>query len=116
LGPHGENLLNTAAYALAHHDLSIRMKLGEGIRRWSERSGLKNFCAGPERNVIRASFKDLDAVLDLAMGSFGSRQVATMITQLIVTPRRSVVMVEEPELCLHPEAQTLLPLLFADEM
>jgi len=115
-GFRGDNTLNVFAYALASYDLKVRKELGTMITKWLERFGIKDFTTGldAEEGAIRATYFDKDTCLDLAMGSYGDRQLATLIAQLIVAPKHSVVMIEEPEISLHPKAQILLPLLFAD--
>jgi predicted ATPase len=118
VGVRGEKTVEASATILGSYDIGIKQKLGEWAKAWLHRFGLDEYSAGlspDERNATRATFKDSIGVrLDLASASYGCRQVASMITQLIITPKQSVIMIEEPEISLHPEAQTLLPLLLAD--
>jgi len=50
---------------------------------------------------------------NLNLASQGTRQVLSVIVQLFWAKPGSIVMIEEPELSLHPEAQDKLPALFA---
>ena len=115
--PHGENIINVLAYAFTFWDTSVRRELGGMLKKWLERFGLKDVSAGldnVQQGVLRATYRDLETMLDLCMGSYGCKQLAAMIAQLVVSPKGSVIMIEEPEISLHPNLQALLPLLFAD--
>lgn len=46
------------------------------------------------------------------MLSYGSSQLLPVIAQLAYSDPKSVILVEEPEMSLHPEYQRLLPALF----
>ena len=56
----------------------------------------------------------LGTVLSLAQASTGARQVLTVIVQLFWSTPDSLIMIEEPEISLHPEAQVTLAKLFAE--
>ncbi len=78
-----------------------------GVDLWLEELGV-----GP--NEI--DFVDLasKATVYLRHAGHGSRQVLAMITQLFLSKPGSIIMIEEPELSLHPDVQLLLPEVFAD--
>lgn len=57
----------------------------------------------------------LNLKLDLALGSHGSRQALCLICQLF-WPYQKLILIEEPELSLHPRSIAKLPLLFYDAM
>jgi len=115
LGARGEGILRALARALLYYDPRVSEELKEMITSWAERFGITKLNMGlDEEGKIRATFRDLDTYVDLAMGSHGQRQLLTMLIQLIITPRNSIIAIEEPEISLHPNAQALLPLLFAD--
>ncbi len=116
VGAKGEKLIETSSTLLATYDLDIREKLGEKYLYWLEKFGLRKFSAGlKERQLLGASYLDDSGKrLDLALASHGCKQIASVVAELIATPEHSVVMIEEPEISLHPEHQALLPLLFAD--
>jgi len=52
---------------------------------------------------------ELRTRLNMALASQGSRQILTIITQLFWSTPGSVIMIEEPEISLHIEAQLELP-------
>jgi predicted ATPase len=49
-----------------------------------------------------------------AYAGFGSKQSLVMITDLFITKKDSIIMIEEPEISLHPENIIQLPYLFID--
>lgn len=49
----------------------------------------------------------------MALASGGSRQILSVITQIFWSSPGDVIMVEEPEISLHPESQLLVQDLFA---
>jgi len=61
----------------------------------------------------RATYSDLGK-FDFAQASYGQRQALSIVAQLFVAPPNSLILMEEPELSLHPEAQMMQPLLFAE--
>ena len=109
----GENVLSVLAQIYASADLSVREELGELMSKWADKFGLHKLVAGLEKNIIRARYRDLGQ-LDLALSSYGQRQLVTFLAQLIVSPKGSFIMIEEPEMSLHPEAQMELPILFGE--
>ncbi|MDP3062281.1 MAG: ATP-binding protein [Chloroflexota bacterium] len=87
------------------------------IQKWSSEFGLSKVWAGvTASNAVSGQYYELDlnTVLNLSSASQGSRQALGMIVQLFWAKPGSIVMIEEPELSLHPEAQDKLPRLFAD--
>ena len=109
----GENVLNVLAQIYSGADLSVREELEELMSKWADKFGLHKLVAGLEENVIRARYRDLGR-LDLALSSYGQRQLVTFLAQLIASPKGSFIMIEEPEMSLHPEAQMELPVLFGE--
>jgi len=87
------------------------------VRRWARRLGVADLTAGPHERIEELGLDYLDTifktVLDVAMASHGMRQALTMIAQLF-WPEQTVVLIEEPEISLHPEAVAMLPLMFYD--
>ena len=115
VSPFGRGILQALAHAFIYYDPKVRHELSSMLASWAERFGVRDLTAGVDKDGrVRATFEDLKARIDLAMGSHGQRQLLTLLTQLIVAPPHSLVMIEEPEISLHPKAQALLPLLFAD--
>jgi energy-coupling factor transporter ATP-binding protein EcfA2 len=78
------------------------------IAKWASRFGVGGLKAGLlGGNRSGADYRDdkLEAVLALALASSGARQILTVITQLFLADEGSLVMIEEPEISLHPQAQ-----------
>lgn len=78
------------------------------VVKWANRFGIDALKAGARGdNQSGSDYRDseLRAVLDLALSSSGSKQILTVITQLFWAPEGSLVMIEEPEISLHPGAQ-----------
>lgn len=91
----------------------------EKINKWASKFGLSKFSAGWKGGEILGSdYVDdkLNAVLDLAMASHGSKQILSVITQLFWSDPGSIIMIEEPEISLHPDSQAHLAELFAESI
>ena len=75
---------------------------------WANRFGTRGLNAGFwGRNEAGADYSDshLDANVNLSLSSSGAKQILTVITQLFWAPKGSLIMIEEPEISLHPKAQ-----------
>ncbi len=87
------------------------------IDKWASIFGLNKFSAGYKGGIVLGSdYIDdkLNAVLNLAMASHGSKQILSVITQLFWSDPGAIIMIEEPEISLHPNAQARLAELFAE--
>jgi len=91
------------------------------IVRWAELFGINDLKAGLQRSALRGNRLGADyfdpqllAQMPLALASSGSRQVLTVIAQVLGCPSGSLVMVEEPEISLHPQAQIDMMELFGE--
>jgi len=114
-GSRGENVLRVLGYIFTHYDRKLKEEMSRNFLEWCEKFGIYGMNAGlAEDGRLRASFEDLGTLLNLAYGSFGHRQFITFLAQLIASPPGSIIMIEEPEMSLHPEAQVMLPHLFAE--
>ncbi len=113
VGIRGEDTLNVLAKVFNAPYLKTRKELGGMLSKWAEKFEIKELVAGLDRDKIRATYKDL-TTLDLALGSYGHKQLITFLAQLIASPPDSIIMIEEPEISLHAKSQMLLPLLFAE--
>jgi len=78
------------------------------IVKWATIFGLHGLKAGWRTNFQSGSDyldSELKVALDLALSSSGAKQILTVITQLFWAPEGSLLMIEEPEISLHPQAQ-----------
>lgn len=101
------NILNNVEYE------DIREK----IDKWASIFNLKKLSASTRGRGIRGlDYKDdkLDTALNIYMASQGSRQVLPIITQLFWSDPGSIIMIEEPEISLHPDSQEELAKLFVE--
>ena len=93
-------------------------KQAERVATWAEKFGLGGLKAGwAGSGRLRSDYIDTkmqDAVLETALASHGSRQALSFITQIFWSTPGTTLIIEEPEISLHPESQTLLPFLFAE--
>ena len=77
--------------------------------------GTKYVWAGWDHfNVLASDYKDpfLESSHKFPSLGYGSKQLLSVITQLAYSDRGSIILVEEPEMSLHPGYQRLLPALF----
>ncbi len=77
--------------------------------------GMNNVWAGWEYpNMLTSGYRDplIDTSFELPSLGSGPKQLLPIISQLAFAGRGSVVLIEEPEISLHPSYQRLLPALF----
>jgi predicted ATPase len=113
VGKKGENLLQILSLVSAPEH---KKKL-EKIHKWASEFGLKEPWAGWKgEQKLGAEFEDpeLNSVFKLALASHGSRQALSIIVQLFWSESGDIIMIEEPEMSLHPDSQAKLPELFAE--
>ena len=105
VGVHGENLL--LLLAMIFGQLQHR-RIARRIATWGQRFGISNLHAGfigGDQSSSDYMDSDLHVALNLALSSSGSKQILAVITQLFWAPEGSLLMIEEPEISLHPQAQ-----------
>ena len=115
-GPRGEGLLPLLALVQGSSLQEYEDKWSK-IQFWANEFGLLKLKAGIRGvNTLAADFldRDLKTTVNLAFAGQGSRQILSVITQLFWATPESIIMIEEPEISLHPEAQVKLGELFAD--
>lgn len=113
VGKRGEDLLSILAQVSGPEGESKR----ERIKKWALEFDLKDPWGGwTGSNKAGGSFVDpeLGVPFNLALASQGSRQVLSIITQLFWSGPGNVIMIEEPEISLHPKAKIQLPYLFSE--
>ena len=112
VGARGEHLLKVLTY------LQV-----EETERWApyallaKEFGIEHLWAGwhPMKGAVFGKYEDpltRTQDLKLPMLGFGSRQILTVIAQLAVSKPGDIILVEEPEMSLHPAYQAKLPVLF----
>jgi hypothetical protein len=113
VGRKGEHLLFILSRIASPYYVGVR----DNVQKWALEFRMADVWAGYSGGTAISGFysdPDLEVTLNLASASQGSRQVLGMIAQLFWAKPGSIVMIEEPELSLHPGAQDKLPALFAD--
>jgi len=114
VGKQGENLIQL----LAHIFGTLEYKdTAEKIAKWAGRFGINELHAGWHgANELISEYLDpsFGVVLNLSSASQGSRQILSVITQLFWSRPGDIIMIEEPEISLHPGSQVLLTELFAE--
>ena len=113
VGKCGEHLVEILALCFSREEYSAKK---DRIDEWSQKFGLGKIGAGWwGGDQLGSDFIDpvLKTHLNLVLASGGSRQVLSMIVQLFWSEPGDIVMIEEPEMSLHPESQVLLQDLFA---
>lgn len=94
-------------------------KKREKVMKWAGRFGLVDVSgtwSGYDKLVSDYADPDLGTALNSALASHGSKQMLSVIVQLFWSDSRDLIMIEEPEISLHPDSQALLPQLFAEAM
>ena len=92
-------------------------KKREKVVKWTGRFGLVEVSGTwTGYDKLKSDYADphLDTALNSALASHGSKQMLSIIVQLFWSEPHDIVMIEEPEISLHPDSQALLPELFAE--
>lgn len=113
IGKNGENLISLLAQVSSPKWKQKREK----IREWALEFGMKDPWAGWSGSNIASGVyldQELNIPLNLTLASYGSSQILTVIAQLFWSERGDVILIEEPEISIHPVGQAKLPELFAD--
>lgn len=111
--PDGEHTLEILEI-LPRAEYSSQRRL---ILKWASAFGLQDVAATlANRNQISGSYADdkLGTPLNASFASTGSRQVLPLILQLFWSDPDSIILIEEPEISLHPELQIRLLEMFAE--
>jgi len=114
LGTHGEGIIEILSLILRRPQYE---KISGKIIEWASKFGMEEIKAGWwGKKFLSSDYIDpeLRTRLNMALASQGSRQILTIITQLFWSKPGSVIMIEEPEISLHIEAQLELPVMFSD--
>lgn len=114
IGSKGEHLLQIISSIFLDH---TKQEVKNKILEWAPRFGMHDLNASLDSKENRLSSYFLDdttnTILNTASSGFGSRQVLAIIVQIFSSAKDDIILIEEPEISLRPEAQTHLPELFA---
>lgn len=112
VGKRGENLLSLLSQiSTPMHEITM-MKVEE----WAEKFDIRDPWAGwTGKNKASGAFTDriLKTTSNLALAGHGSRQILSIITQLFWSEAGDLIMIEEPEISVHPLLQSNIAKLFA---
>lgn len=105
VGRRGERTITvlSAMFASPRHLVQSRK-----IQQWAEVFGLGSLTSGwVMEELLHAGYLDSDFETPLGFESagHGAQQILPIITQIFAAPQNSVILLEEPEAGLHPEAQ-----------
>lgn len=114
VGRRGENTLAVLSILFSSPEYKAQ---ADRVRQWARAFGLDRLAGGwVGESALRAGYYDggSEATLRTDYAGFGSQQILPVIAQLFSAPAGSLVMVEEPEISLHPAAQLDALRMFAD--
>lgn len=114
VGLHGEFLVDILAYIRDDPKYEI---LKEKIRNWGSRFGFRNIISRlikSPRYAVNLTDERLGVQSNIVDIGFGINQILSVIVQCFYAPKGSVIMIEEPEMHLHPRSQAELADLFVD--
>jgi predicted ATPase len=113
VGVRGENIVQILSKISGSREFDAKKRR---IEQWASRFGLPDLRAGLWGNQLGSDFAEpvLNVPVELAQASSGSRQVLAMIVELFWAERGHIILVEEPEISLHPQGQIDLMELFGE--
>lgn len=116
VGRQAEHTLKVLSLIFAHPRYAVQARK---IQHWAEIFGLTSLAGGWIReDLLHAGYLDstFQTPLGIESAGFGARQILPVIAQIFAAPSNSVILIEEPEMSLHPEAQADLAHMFTDAL
>lgn len=119
VGKNGEHLLDVLALVFGQRKYD---DIAQKIEYWASKFGMKGIRAGlripPDKvtgSSIGSDYLDpyLKSNIETYLASYGSKQILSIITQLFWSKSGDVILIEEPEISLHPKSQIDLQRIFA---
>lgn len=113
VGKHGEYLIHLLSFIFSSMQ---HKKQAIAIVEWANKFGIGELHAGWRGgDELISEYREpvFEVILNLAMASQGSKQILPVITQLFWSQPDDIIMIEEPEISLHPKSQVILTELFA---
>ena len=118
VGKLGEDLIEVLARLLSSESPGVREGIGNDVIFWASVFGMGKLVSGLSEigEGIRGRYVDVWNKLELRLSaaSHGQKQLLAVIAQCFSSDKPNLIMVEEPEISLHPQFQAMVPLLFAD--
>ena len=114
VGRRGERTISVLSTIFAHPK---HVEQARKIQHWAKVFGLGSLTSGWVREeLLHAGYldPDFDAPLGFESAGCGALQILPVIAQIFSAPNNSVILLEEPEAGLHPEAQIELAHMLAD--
>jgi len=116
VGRRGERTITVLSVMFAH---PLYLAQARQIQRWAEVFGLGSLTSGWIREeTLHAGYLDpeFETPLGFESAGCGAQQILPIITQIFSAPSNSVILIEEPEASLHPEAQADLAKMLAESV
>ncbi|MCK4308301.1 ATP-binding protein, partial [candidate division WOR-3 bacterium] len=109
--PNGEDVL-----ALLHYTRDNQEPQFKKIVKWIKEFNIADLTTKLEAGNTKPSFRDekLSVSLDPTEIGFGANQLFPVIVQSFSCKPGSIIMVDEPEISLHPSSEVKLPFLFSE--
>lgn len=108
--------LGQDAISMLHHIYSNNPNTFRRIAKWTEKMGVGTLFSTTKgaKSSILLGDPMLGVRSNLVSSGFGINQLISVIGQCLASPQRSVIMIEEPEISLHPGAIGVLTDMFLE--